>query len=78
MGELALIRESGARRDRCQGEMTVELQDLLGPLAAASDDLPVRRHPGGRLELPRRRSRKSSRYRTGLKPDSSPIASRSR
>jgi hypothetical protein len=53
MGELALIRESGARRDLCQGEATVLLQELLRPLDAAREDVLVRRQPGGRLELPR-------------------------
>jgi hypothetical protein len=33
--------------------MTVEWQELLGPLDSARDDVPVRRQPGGRLELPR-------------------------
>jgi hypothetical protein len=37
MGELALVRESGARRDLCQGEVTVGLQELLRPLDAARE-----------------------------------------
>ncbi len=53
MGELALIREAGARRDLCQGEVPVGVQELLRPRDAARDDVLVRRHPGGRLELPR-------------------------
>src|SRR6516164_2908972 len=53
MGELALVREAGARRDLCQGEVKVLLQELLGPLDAAPEDVLVRRRPGGRLELPR-------------------------
>jgi hypothetical protein len=32
MGELALIREAGAGRDLCQGEVTVLWQELLRPL----------------------------------------------
>jgi hypothetical protein len=51
MGELALIREAGAGRDICQGEVTVLLQELLRPLDAAQDDVLVRRQPGGPLEL---------------------------
>ena len=54
MGELALIRESDARRDLSQGEVTVGVQELLRPLDAARDDVLVRRHPGGRFELPRK------------------------
>ena len=53
MGELALIRESGARRDLCQGKVRSCLQELIGPLDAAHDRVLVRRQPGGRLELPR-------------------------
>jgi hypothetical protein len=52
MGELALIREAGARRDLCEGEVTVLLQELLRPLDAAGQDVLVRRQPGGPLELP--------------------------
>jgi hypothetical protein len=52
MGELALVRESGARRDLCQGEVTVLLQELPHPLDAAGDDVLVWWQPGGRLELP--------------------------
>ena len=51
MRELALIRESGARRDLGLGEVTVRLQELLGPLDAARDEVLVRRQAGGRLEL---------------------------
>jgi hypothetical protein len=50
MGELALIREAGARRDLRQRDVTVLSQELLGPLDAADDDVLVRRQPGGRLE----------------------------
>src|SRR5260370_33476 len=52
MGELALIREAGARRDLCQGEVAAALQELLCSFDAAQDDVLVRRQPGGRLELP--------------------------
>src|SRR5262245_22542892 len=53
MGELALVREAGARRDLCQGEVKVLLQELLSPLDTAPEDVLVRRRPRGRLELPR-------------------------
>ena len=53
LGELALIREAGLRRDLRQGQVCPGLQELLGPLDPAQDDLLVRRQPGGRLELPR-------------------------
>jgi len=52
MGEVALVREAGARGDLCQGEAVASLQELLGPLDAAHDDVLVRRQPGGGLELP--------------------------
>jgi hypothetical protein len=52
-GEVALIREADARRDLGQGEVTVGVQELLRPRDAARDDVLVRRHPGGRCELPR-------------------------
>jgi hypothetical protein len=48
--ELALVREAGARGDLRQGEVAA-LQELLGPLDAAGDDILVRRQPGGPLEL---------------------------
>ena len=51
-GELALVREAGPRGDLRQGEV-VALQELLGPLDAAGDDVLIGRQPGGRLELPR-------------------------
>ena len=35
MGELALVREAGARGDLRQGEVAACLQELLGPLDAA-------------------------------------------
>src|SRR5262244_3736382 len=51
MGELALVREAGVRGDLRQGEVASGLQELLGPLDAARDDVLVRRQPGGPLEL---------------------------
>jgi hypothetical protein len=42
MGELALIRESGVRRDLGQGEVTVWLQGQLRPFDAARGDVLVR------------------------------------
>jgi hypothetical protein len=42
MGELALIRESSARRDLGEGEVTVSLQELLRPVDAAREDILVR------------------------------------
>src|SRR5262249_47784362 len=52
MGELALVREAGVRGHLRQGEVASGLQELLGPLDAAGDDVLVRRQPGGPLELP--------------------------
>src|SRR6516165_1062065 len=52
MRELALVREAGVRGDLCQGEVASGLQELLGPLDAARDDVLVRRQHGGPLELP--------------------------
>src|SRR6516165_10155708 len=51
VGELALVREAGARGHLRQGEAASGLQELLGPLDAAQDDVLVRRQPGGCLEL---------------------------
>src|SRR6516162_6298044 len=51
MGELALVREAGVRGDLRQGEVASGLQELLGPLDAAGDDVMVRRQSGGPLEL---------------------------
>src|SRR5215467_6758403 len=45
-GELALVREAGVRGDLGQGEGAAALQELLGPLDAASDDVLVRRQSG--------------------------------
>jgi hypothetical protein len=53
MGEVAVIREADARRDLDQGEVLVEVQELLRPRNPACDDVLVRRHSGGRGELPR-------------------------
>jgi hypothetical protein len=50
--EGALVREAGARRDLCQGEVAFA-QELLRPLDATQDDVLVRRQSGGGLELPR-------------------------
>src|SRR5689334_1284545 len=52
MGELALVREAGDSGDLRQGEGAFGLQELLGPLDAAGDDVLVRRQSGGPLELP--------------------------
>ena len=49
MGELALVREASVRGDLRQGEVASGLQELLGPLDAAGDDVLVRRQPGARL-----------------------------
>src|SRR6516165_804629 len=51
MRELALVREAGVRGDLRQGEVASGLQELLGPLDAARDDVLVRRQSGGPLEL---------------------------
>src|SRR5215475_764445 len=51
MRELALVREAGVRGHLRQGEVASGLQELLGPLDAARDDVLVRRQPGGPLEL---------------------------
>src|SRR5262249_47273240 len=51
MRELALVREAGVRGHLRQGEVASGLQELLGPLDAAGDDVLVRRQPGGPFEL---------------------------
>src|SRR6516162_9487352 len=51
VGELALVGEAGACGDLRQGKVG-SLQEPLGPLDAAQDDVLVRGQPGGRLELP--------------------------
>jgi hypothetical protein len=51
MAEHALVRKAGAGGDLRQGQAA--LQQLLGPLDAPGDDVPVRRLTSGRLELPR-------------------------
>src|SRR5262249_831808 len=53
MGEWALIREAGARRDLGQGEVTAGLKELLRPVDAAGEDVLVRRQPGCGFELSR-------------------------
>src|SRR5262249_46905266 len=53
VGELALVREAGVRADLRQGQVASRLQELLGPLDAAGDDVLVRRQAGGSLELSR-------------------------
>src|SRR5262245_55890182 len=52
MGKLALVRESGDSGDLRQREVASGLQELLGPLDPAGDDVLVRRQAGGPLELP--------------------------
>src|SRR5215510_7365956 len=52
VGELALVTEPGVRGHLRQGEVASGLQELLGPLDAAGDDVLVRRQSGGPLELP--------------------------
>src|SRR6516164_4496059 len=51
-GELALVIEAGVRGDLRQREVASALQELLGPLDTAGDDVLVRRQAGGPLELP--------------------------
>ena len=51
-GELALVGEARVRGHLRQGQVRPCLQEFLGPLHAARDDVLVRRQPGGRLELP--------------------------
>ena len=53
MGELALVREAGACRDLRQREVTILLEEPLGPFDATGDDVLVRRQPRRDLELPR-------------------------
>src|SRR5262245_13026502 len=52
MREVALIREAGAGRDFCQGEIGMLLQELLCPLDAVGDDVLVWWLSGRDLELP--------------------------
>jgi hypothetical protein len=40
-GEPALVREAGARRHLPRGEVAVSLQERLGPLDAAGEDVLV-------------------------------------
>src|SRR5262245_10272546 len=53
MRELALVREAGARGNLRQGEVASGLQELLGPLDAAGEDVLVRRQSGCRFGPPR-------------------------
>jgi len=50
--KMALIREAGAQRDLCQGELAVCSQEVLRSFNTARDHILVRRQPGGCLELP--------------------------
>jgi hypothetical protein len=50
--EHGLVREAGAGGDLQQGQVGPGSQELLGPFDAAGDNVPVRRQPGGCLELP--------------------------
>src|SRR5690348_11712294 len=52
MREVALVREAGARRDLCQGEVAILLEELLRTLDATGDDVLVRRLSRRDLELP--------------------------
>jgi hypothetical protein len=52
-GEPALVREAGAGGDLRRGQAGSWLRELLGPLDAAQDDVPVRRHSGGGIAMPR-------------------------
>jgi hypothetical protein len=52
LAELALVPEAGARGDFRQGQLAAALQELLGPLDAAGEDVLVRRQAGGPLEPP--------------------------
>jgi hypothetical protein len=51
MGELALVREAGAQGDLRQGEVASGLQDLLGPLDAAGEEVLVWRQSLSRLSF---------------------------
>src|SRR5262249_34467878 len=53
MREVALVREAGARRNLCQGEVGILLKELLRTLDATGDDVLVRRLSRRGLELPR-------------------------
>ena len=52
LAELALVGEAGVQCDLRQGQVRPRLQELLGPLDAARDDVLVWRQPGGSPELP--------------------------
>jgi hypothetical protein len=53
MGEVALVGETGARRNLRQRDVMILLKESLGPLNAAGDDVLMRRPPRRDLELPR-------------------------
>src|SRR5262247_2392395 len=53
MREVALVREAGARRNLCQGEVAILSKKLLRTLDATGDDVLVRRLSRRDLELPR-------------------------
>src|SRR5262245_22845604 len=65
-GELALVREPGARGHLRQGQTGPRLQEVLGPFNAAQNDVLVRRQPGGLLELPRNVVRAEASHRRHL------------
>ena len=49
-----MVREPDVRSDVREREIEAFAEQLLPPFDAAGDDVLVRRHPGGRLELPRK------------------------
>src|SRR5262249_40692388 len=53
MREVALVREAGARRNLCQGEVAILLKELLRTLDATGDDVLVLRLSRRDLDLPR-------------------------
>src|SRR5262245_54452135 len=53
MREVALVREAGGRRNLCQGEVGILLQEWLRTLDTTGDDVLVRRLSCRDLELPR-------------------------
>src|SRR5262244_171989 len=53
MREVALVREAGAHRNLCQGQVAILLKELLRVLDATRDDVLVRRLSRRDLELSR-------------------------
>src|SRR4030095_16107946 len=53
MGEVALVGETGARRNLRQRDLMILSKESLSPLNAAGDDVLVRRLPRRDLKLPR-------------------------